>query len=279
MATNSSGVVQKKWLTTFLLSLILGGLGVDRFYLGKVGTGILKLITFGGLGIWYIIDLILIATRNMSGVEWVDDGKDDKRNALIAFGVVFVVGLIIAVSAPSTEETPSNSAQDNQQQTTSQEVSKVQEEAKPQPKPYEYEWAEEITNTYWILVKGFDKTAPDFKDRIKATIADSQSKITFTDSTLIAVTESPIVYKCETLAGKPNYTVVEYVNCLNDAGGKDVYNQEQSTKDVALYNHNFKYNIDGSDCTDKCNELEFYPNASSSSDLAKYKERIYWKPL
>jgi len=47
------------------LSIIVGGLGIDRFYMGKIGTGILKLITFGGFGLWYIIDIVLIATAQM----------------------------------------------------------------------------------------------------------------------------------------------------------------------------------------------------------------------
>jgi TM2 domain-containing membrane protein YozV len=50
----------KSWLAALLLSIFLGELGIDRFYLGKIGTGILKLITFGGFGIWWIIDIILL---------------------------------------------------------------------------------------------------------------------------------------------------------------------------------------------------------------------------
>jgi len=58
----NSGIsdVNSNWLTLLLLSLFLGGLGVDRFYVGKIGTGILKLITAGGFGVWWLIDLILI---------------------------------------------------------------------------------------------------------------------------------------------------------------------------------------------------------------------------
>ncbi len=53
----------KSPLTTLLLSIFLGGWAIDRFYIGQVGTGLLKLITFGGFGIWSLIDIFTSYSR------------------------------------------------------------------------------------------------------------------------------------------------------------------------------------------------------------------------
>jgi len=61
------------WTVTLVLSLFFGTLGVDRFMMGQVVLGLLKLVTFGGFGLWWLIDVILIATRyDFENVEWVD---------------------------------------------------------------------------------------------------------------------------------------------------------------------------------------------------------------
>ena len=57
------------WLALFLLTFFVGVLGVHRFYVGKIGTGVLMLITLGGLGVWFLVDLILVVTGQFTNKE------------------------------------------------------------------------------------------------------------------------------------------------------------------------------------------------------------------
>lgn len=52
-----------RWSTALILSVTVGGFGVDRFYLGHWQEGIGKLFSFGGLGVWTLVDILLIAIR------------------------------------------------------------------------------------------------------------------------------------------------------------------------------------------------------------------------
>lgn len=61
------------WILTLVMSIFFGTLGIDRFMMGHIGLGILKLITAGGFGIWWLVDVILIATKySFRNVNWID---------------------------------------------------------------------------------------------------------------------------------------------------------------------------------------------------------------
>lgn len=56
----AGAVSEKSMVPAALLCFFLGALGIHRFYVGKIGTGILMILTLGGLGIWALIDLVMI---------------------------------------------------------------------------------------------------------------------------------------------------------------------------------------------------------------------------
>lgn len=58
--TSVTNASEKDWLVTFLLCFFCGGIGVHRYYVGKIGTGILYTLTLGLFGIGYLFDLIIL---------------------------------------------------------------------------------------------------------------------------------------------------------------------------------------------------------------------------
>ena len=60
---------EKKRLVALVLCFFLGGLGIHRFYVGKVGTGVLQILTAGGFGIWWLIDFIMILCGKFADKE------------------------------------------------------------------------------------------------------------------------------------------------------------------------------------------------------------------
>lgn len=110
-AGQMAAVGNKSFLTTWLLSLLLGVFGVDRFYLGKVGTGILKLVTFGGLGIWALIDLIFVLTNKTTdkqGYKLAGYEQHKKVALIVTLALVAVSVIMNIVNGGKAASTASN---------------------------------------------------------------------------------------------------------------------------------------------------------------------------
>lgn len=144
MAKNSSKDANsgKDFITAYVLSIFFGWLGVDRFYLGHIVTGIIKLLTLGGYGIWTLIDIVLILTgklKSANGQE-LKNRKKNLKGAIILTGAVvgFAVIILIPVmligalaSDPVVENKPAIVNNPKPKVETSKEVP---EQLKPQPK-------------------------------------------------------------------------------------------------------------------------------------------------
>jgi TM2 domain-containing membrane protein YozV len=97
-STNSSsalGLLERKWLVALVFSIFFGWVGLDAFYLGKTGKGILKMLTFGLFGILWLVDIIMIATKSVSGVVWKD--RDPNKSWASEYQAVVVVIVILFI--------------------------------------------------------------------------------------------------------------------------------------------------------------------------------------
>jgi len=103
------GISPKSRLITTLLAWFLGMLGVHRFYLGKIGTGIAMIFTLGGLGIWYLVDFIMAVTGTMTDTEgkliknWNPSGSEQKTPLPMTAGILSIIaGALSLISGITT---------------------------------------------------------------------------------------------------------------------------------------------------------------------------------
>ena len=103
--TITAPITQRHFLAVFFLSFMWGTFGVDRFYLGKIGTGLLKLLTFGGLGIWVIVDLALIMSgsmRDKNGNQMLEFDTYKKFAAKVVIWFAIILGAVTLISGGVT---------------------------------------------------------------------------------------------------------------------------------------------------------------------------------
>ena len=172
----------KSKLVTFLLCTFLGNLGIHRFYLGKVGTGLLYMFTFGFWGVGTFIDTIKIASNTLKDKSGMDL-NDDVSSAVVWLVVglyifFFVLGLgsgIFSVSEKVVNEVPPVPVVDtNTKNNVEQSVPKVVEEIEEEKVE-----VEEVVNSYKpVTVKSLYKELNENALRAEKTYQDSYVEVT-----------------------------------------------------------------------------------------------------
>ncbi|MGP9844024.1 GmrSD restriction endonuclease domain-containing protein [Brachybacterium sp. 107] len=136
----------KNYAVAWALSLFLGVWGVDRFYLGRWKTGLLKFLTMGGLFLWYLIDLVLLLTGTVKDakgrpLQQYDTVKWPSRviSGVVAVGFVAMMAIAGSIDTPTTPPQPeavvAEAAADEDQQAPTDTAAQTPAATEPSEEP------------------------------------------------------------------------------------------------------------------------------------------------
>lgn len=114
-SSKALGILERKWPVALVLSIFFGWIGLDAFYLGRTGKGILKLFTLGLFGILWLIDIIMIATKSVSGVVWKERNPrkswlSEYKAVVIVLAIVFIAAIAAVASSSKDSSSGNNTA-------------------------------------------------------------------------------------------------------------------------------------------------------------------------
>jgi TM2 domain-containing membrane protein YozV len=124
------------WTAVFFISLFLGFFGVDRFYIGKKISGVIKLLTLGGSGIWWLVDLFIIASGKSTDASKRKIRNTSKQRILAFVLIPLAIGVVVGICSSPEErergkaEREQRTAEREQRKQTELELKKVEQEQK-----------------------------------------------------------------------------------------------------------------------------------------------------
>ena len=149
-------ISSRSFVVTWLFAWLLGFFGVDRFYLGKIGTGVLKLVTFSGFGIWYLIDLILVlsgSARDKQGLPLAGFAEHKKVAWLVTAAAIVLSLVISGVNAAGSSDATAPAAPTASEETETDSGVEQAPDAEPAPEPEAetdsvQQWADDTYGTF-----------------------------------------------------------------------------------------------------------------------------------